>query len=69
MKRTDEEIILALEIIRDVCKEFENNCEHCPLRVPAGEFIGVGCGVEDRYPRAWKIKKRDDWMAFDNTRK
>lgn len=65
MNRTVEEIISALETIKDICKEFDGNCEHCPLRVPAGEYTRVSCGISNSYPRSWKTKRPDDWTALD----
>lgn len=65
MKRTVEEIISALETIRDVCKEFDGNCKECPLRVPAGQYTNVSCGIDNSYPRLWKVKRPDDWTALD----
>lgn len=65
MDRTVEEITTALEVIRDVCKNFERDCEHCPLRVPAGKFTKASCGIENAYPRVWKIQKPEDWVALN----
>ena len=65
MKRTTEEIISALETIKDVCEEFKNDCGHCPLRVPAGEYTRVSCGIGNTYPNYWKVRRPDDWTALD----
>lgn len=65
MKRGIEEIVTALEVIRDVCKEFDNDCTNCPLRVPSGECGKVSCGVHNSYPHSWKAKRPDKWIAID----
>lgn len=65
MNKTVEEIISALETIRDVCKEFFGDCEHCPLRVPAGEYTGVSCGIDNAYPKTWKTNRPENWTALD----
>ena len=66
MKRTVDEIISALETIKDVCKEFyDGNCKECPLRVPAGQYTNVSCGIGNTYPSVWKIRKPNEWVALD----
>lgn len=64
MKRTTEEIISALETIRDVCKELEGDCERCPLRVPAGEYARVSCGISNAFPRVWEVNYPNNWVAL-----
>ena len=63
--KTVEEIIFALETIKCVCEEFDENCEHCPLRVPANEYTKTSCGIGDVYPRYWKVVGPKPWTAFD----
>ncbi len=59
--KTKEEIINALEVIRDVCKE--HNCSTCPLRhVNMHEGI---CEIEMETPEYWVLNIEDDaWRAF-----
>ena len=63
MERTVEEIVTALEVIRDVCKEFDNDCIHCPLRVTESKY--PSCGIHNTYPHSWKPKRPEDWAALD----
>ena len=61
MKRTTEEIVEALETIKDVCIEYEGGCRNCPLRHSENDSR---CGVDDGYPKFWKVKKPEAWRAF-----
>jgi len=56
------EIIDALEVIRDVCKEHQ--CDTCPLRYANGMSEG-GCELENVAPEEWELNIVDDtWRAF-----
>ena len=62
MKHTQEEIIHALQVIQDICKERQGSCpcDHCPL----GD--NTGCFVQDRPPDEWKIRTTaSEWKAFN----
>jgi hypothetical protein len=63
--KTVEEIVSALETIKRVCEEFNEDCEQCPLRIPADEYTKVSCGIGDVYPRYWKVVRPKPWTAFD----
>lgn len=62
MKHSKEEIINALNVLQDTCKEapIMNPCEHCPLS-KNGE-----CVLQERAPDDWKIKASAPvWKAFE----
>lgn len=61
MERTQNEIINALEVIKDTCNTHYNNglCRTCPLRNAFDD-----CGVVDDAPKTWNINKPDKWRAF-----
>lgn len=59
MKHTQEEIINALQVIKDVCNKNEK-CVMCPLR-----SRGVGCTLMNTFPNQWEIKNNEtNWRAF-----
>lgn len=59
--KTREEIINALEVIRDVCKE--HHCSTCPLRHVNGMSRGI-CELENS-PEEWELNTEEDaWRAF-----
>lgn len=47
-----EELKQALELIRSVCGELENNCGMCPFGDDSGE-----CHITDTAPVEWCIKE------------
>lgn len=62
MKHSKEEIINALQVIQDTCKETQAPypCEHCPLS-KQGE-----CVLQSQSPDSWKIKASTPvWKAFE----
>lgn len=61
MARTTEEILEALKVIRDLCGEYSSGCSKCPLRHPDNE---TRCGIDNGYPRYWKINEPEVWRAF-----
>ena len=63
--KTVEEIVSALETIKCVCEESNEDCECCPLRIPADKYTKTSCGIGDMYPRYWKIVRPKLWTAFD----
>lgn len=66
MERTVEEIVTALETIKDVCKEYDNDCCHCPLRVSDSKYARyASCGIHNTYPHSWKPKRPEKWYALD----
>lgn len=56
---TPEEIVRALNIIRDVCKQ--HRCVDCPLICSNGD-----CGIVDsnREPEDWLVNPPNVWRAF-----
>ena len=54
-----EEILKAVNIIKEVCLEQKSNCMDCPF------FSKDGCYITSNYPDHWEIKEKDDnWRAF-----
>lgn len=62
MKHTHEEILNALHIIKDTCKEVMDDSERC-LECPLSNKNGF-CNVMSETPHFWNIKKTDKWKAF-----
>jgi hypothetical protein len=61
VSRTNEEIIQALEVLKDVCNE-SDCCPECPLRADSNE-----CYLESHVPYKWPIKDHEEpWRAFDD---
>lgn len=60
MKHTKEEILNALQIIKDECTSTE--CQKCPFG-----YNGGGCAIQDYPPADWQIKKEKEsvWRAFE----
>ena len=66
-RRTNEEIVNALKVIRDVCEYVTSNgdesCDNCPLTIDSS--LGNGsCGIVGVFPSEWKINEVIDWKAF-----
>ena len=61
MKYTYDEMVKALVIIKEVCKEVEG-CETCPY----GDYMG-NCKIRHgALPLFWEIKENGEvWRAFD----
>ena len=62
MKHTQEEIVNALQVIKDTCKErYEGNpCGNCPLSKNGD------CVLQNQPPEDWKIKPSAPiWRAFE----
>lgn len=62
MEHSKEEIINALKVLQDTCKERQglSPCENCPLS-KNGE-----CVLQERAPDDWKIKASAPvWKAFE----
>ena len=61
MKHTQNEILNALNVIKDTCRE-SKDCENCPFRKKENEKI---CNITSSVPVHWKTKKVDEtWRAF-----
>ena len=60
-KRRTEEVYAALNIIKDLCNEHECECKGCPLRNPNND---TRCGIDNGYPKFWKIHEPEVWRAF-----
>lgn len=60
-KEKKEELIKALDLIKEVCLMIEN-CSDCPLRDDEKDC----CYLEINSPNHWKVKvnAEDDWRAF-----
>lgn len=67
MKRTPDEIINALKVIKDVCSSVHDtddpDCGTCPLRLDLSLDKGI-CGILGEYPVDWDIKEPKEWTAF-----
>lgn len=64
-ERSKNEIINALTVIKDVCKEYERKCHECPLRVGQSG----SCCFSGKNPRDLNIKSPDpkNWRALYET--
>jgi len=63
MKHTKEEILNALQIIKDECDGVD--CEECPFGCG---IHGKECGLRAELPDEWcikKINKEPVWRAFE----
>jgi hypothetical protein len=60
MKHTKEEILNALQIIKDECAGAD--CQTCPFRIVNNE-----CAIGSDPPAYWQIKKEkgSEWRAFE----
>ena len=54
-----EEILKALEVIKNVCSELKPSCLDCPFYSEE-----CGCYIMSKYPHTWKIQGKDGWRAF-----
>lgn len=62
MKHTKEEILKALHVIKDTCKENEH-CFNCPFHKIS---TAVSCQIVKIKPSHWEIKKSEEpWRAFE----
>lgn len=62
MKHSQEEILNALQVIKDTCEEMPASypCEHCPLS------RNGDCILQEQAPEKWKIKSSHSvWKAFE----
>lgn len=50
MKYSEEQIIHSLQVIKDVCKCF-NDCKECPFSI--GKYSE--CGISDNNPYEWEF--------------
>jgi hypothetical protein len=59
MKHTQEEILKALQIIKDECN---GSCKGCPFHDNLDE-----CRIVETRPKFWDIKERPEtsWKAFN----
>jgi hypothetical protein len=61
MKYTNDEIVKAVTIIKEVCKEVEE-CGTCPY----GDCMGECQILHNDVPLTWKVKETNEvWRAFD----
>lgn len=63
MQHTKEEIINALQVIQDTCREMhgERPCEQCPLSDEDSK-----CILQNEPPEAWEIKTSPPvWKALE----
>ena len=62
MKHTKEELIKALKVIQDECKE--SNCIECPFGSREPEH-GTRCKLRTDDPEKWRIDKQEVcWRAL-----
>lgn len=60
MKHKREEILKALQVIKDTCSDETIDCDNCPFGND-----GSLCKLKHRIPAYWELKKEDDvWRAF-----
>lgn len=60
-KITDMELYMALDTIKQYCKQQEN-CHTCAMHDNNGCPIGV-----ETYPQDWELRKPlSKWLVFDN---
>ena len=65
MRHTEEEIINALQVLKEVCEEY-NDCDGCPLGCLT-ENGGIDCNMLTRvgYPNGWDIDTEPKtWRAL-----
>lgn len=65
MKHTKEEIMNALQIIKDECTDCLSGnkfpgCKLCPMYRPSSD----NCAFDDMAPHSWAFGKDDVWRAF-----
>lgn len=61
MKHTKEEILNALNVIKDTCHEMRvRDCTTCPF----GDNEG-NCLINEIIPDGWDIKEEEIWRAFE----
>ena len=63
MKHTKEEILNALQIIKETCAEATdqyNDCCLCPFN-----DCDDHCVLAEQSPLAWDIKDEEPWRAFE----
>lgn len=62
MNHTQEEILNALNVIKDTCSNISNiqNCWLCPFSDRDGH-----CIVTEKAPCVWNIKSDEPWRAFE----
>ena len=60
MRYSQDEILTALQIIHDTCKE--HTCEQCPFQVgKSGDGV---CGLNEYTPDTWVLNSVPNWKAF-----
>ena len=61
--KTPEDIVMALEIIKETCEHYTHKshgtCSGCPLL-----NSNDNCGIEIEAPCDWEINKPDTWKAL-----
>ena len=63
MKHTKEEILNALQIIKETCAEATDQYKDCCL-CPFNDGDGH-CTFNEQFPLSWDIKDEEPWMAFE----
>lgn len=60
MKHTEEEILNALKVIKEVCEGYDP-CPNCPLYATEANC----CGIQYRYAEDWELNDGTRmWRAF-----
>lgn len=49
-----DELLKALQTIKEECKKHNDKCKGCPMRDSYGN-----CGVVHQTPNQWKLEKRE----------
>lgn len=52
-----DELLKALQLIKEECSKHGNTCHDCPLYAPE-----KGCGVKSSTPEEWLLEKREVWF-------
>lgn len=66
MEHTQEEILKALQIIKDTChekyeeKDGVSSCYYCPFSDSDGH-----CILAEQAPMSWDIAEEEPWRAFE----
>ena len=50
-----DELLNALQLIKETCTNIPDNCEQCPLY----SYGQRECGVTNNSPMDWKLEKRE----------
>ena len=55
-----DELLNALQLIKETCTNIPDNCEQCPLY----SYGQRECGVTNNSPMDWKLEKREVYFEW-----